>query len=182
LKPKERPTVPPNDQTPPLRPPSLAAIYAHHEAGHALVAWHFQLPMGYLFASEDDGFFRHKNPLQFIHLGPEMGPRERDLVDKVAQLLLGGEMAERLFDPGSGVDFEGGDDRLEINFMASRLYPDSQVHAMAWIADIERQAETIVREHWHALKALAETLRERQRLSGRQAMEILDGARAPSGN
>jgi hypothetical protein len=168
----------PDDYTPPSSATSLAAIYAHHEAGHALVAWHFQLPMGYLFASENDGFFRHRNPLQFVRLGPDMGPRERDLVDKVAQLLLGGEMAERQFDPGTEVDFECGEDRQEINFIASRLYPDSESDAMAWIAAIEGQAEAIVREHWRALKALAETLRERQRLSGRQALEILDGARA----
>jgi len=151
-------------------------VTAYHEAGHAVVAWNLGARLLEIVIDVADGICKHNRLINFL-LDPEiMSDFQWRRAEKYAQILLGGEMAERVFEPSSKhTDFDGDSDRRELNDLASMLFPGSESAATEWIANMETRSEQIVREQWNALETLACELIVHRRLSGDAAIGILQG-------
>lgn len=122
--------------------------FCFHEAGHAVVAWHFGARLTEIFVSDADGYCRHKELIDFL-LDPEtMQPEEWTIAGREAQILLAGEMADKLFFPleSESADYEIASDRKDTRFLAAKLYPDSPEEASAWVDDMEQETVKVVAE------------------------------------
>lgn len=151
--------------------------FCFHEAGHAAVAWHYGARLAEIFVSDADGYCRHKELIDFP-LDPEvMRPEECWATERVAQILLAGEMADKQFFPNSDLlDYESSSDRKETRFLASKLFPDSPEEASAWVEARERETVRLVAELRLAIETLAYELADAKdgKLSGEKAKRILD--------
>ncbi|MBM3347105.1 MAG: hypothetical protein FJY55_11510 [Betaproteobacteria bacterium] len=104
-----------------------------------------------------------------------MEPDEWCYVEQEAQILLAGEMADKLFslEDSKGFSYEVvGGDRADVRFLASKIF-HSAFEADEWIANMEKKADALVRKYEKAIEALASELVTRQTLPGSVATNIL---------
>lgn len=158
--------------------------FCFHEAGHAVVAWHFGSRLNEIFVSDADGYCRHKELIEFL-IDPEtMQPEEWEIAGQEAQIFLAGEMAEKLFFPAESgsADYESASDRKDTRFLASKLYPNSPEKASVWVNAMEQETAKRVAELRSAIETLAYELADAEdgKLAGQDAKRILDAAKATS--
>ena len=92
-----------------------------------------------------------------------------NLAGGIAELVGQGSMCLSGFGVHSGV-VESGSDALEVVAYLQRFPPNRLEEA---IRDLHERTESLVAEHWPAIKALADALLEREELTGDEVALVL---------
>lgn len=147
-------------------------ILAYHEAGHAVVAWSFSVPILEIRIDQKRGHVRD---------GLRWGlPQDMEFgeVAKHAQILWGGELAERMlhelydaqYDPLQSMADGPNGDHEKIEALAAYFYRESVAE---WIEEMRTAADKIVFDNWRRIEVLATALEKTGILSGCDAERII---------
>jgi len=150
--------------------------FAFHEAGHAVVAWRMGRTLREILASGEDGFSKDSGRIDFLLDPDTMETSEWNYVEEEVQILLAGEIADKLFFPEDNKhsDYEIAGDRIEARHFASKLFPRSASEASDWIDQMENKTKKVVDALRNSIEALAWELAAQQKLSGKEATEVIE--------
>lgn len=140
-------------------------VLAHHEAGHAVVAWALSEQFRDLRISTKRGSVGGPRLKSFHDMSAEGAESE-------AKVLLGGEFAEhRLLDEEWITEGRmSSEDRRTLEELAAHFH---EADPASWIAEMESLTENIVDENWARVVALADELFVRKRLDRNEAERII---------
>jgi len=175
--------------------PEFIKVLAYHEAGHAVLAWHLNVPLKKLVIEKSGGVCLNSMSVSPL-VDPEfMSERDWRQVKARALILLGGEMAELvcsemadlagddatadLFRCAYTTSCEStlpGSDREELKELVQLILGSPGYKATHWVRELECRAQEIVIEHWDRVCALADALIEKRVLSGVEAARTIRDA------
>ncbi|MDQ9168813.1 hypothetical protein Q8A64_00145 [Oxalobacteraceae bacterium R-40] len=153
---------------------SYRQIVAYHEAGHAVVAWSHSVriySMGY----------GPKNAYVRDALGwPLFEDMRLENVPKHAQILLGGEIAEKalyelcseFYDPIQSMGLGPNGDLEKLQELAEYFF---EKNAVDWIREMREETDKIVLKNWARVEALAAALDHKGTLTGIEIGLVIDG-------
>jgi hypothetical protein len=160
---------------------SALAVSAHHEAGHAVVAWREKIAIRSISIVPDEATFgrvRHQNPLSGIRLDCDGSNRARLRAEKIIRMCLAGPAAQRKYRPRSswvrGGSGDDGDFARALD-LVTRISGSAE-HAAAYYKLLEIEARSLVDLWWPQIQLLAAELLIRRKITGRDVMLILAGA------
>lgn len=139
---------------------------AYHEAGHAVAAWAYKLPVRRIsIRPEGDakGVAVHRNPLAGIRLDIDGSDRARLRAEKAILICLAGPAAQRRFSPRSFRKHHAASDIDMASELALRLSASGE-EASAYLAWLQARAGNLVSARWPIISALARLLLEHKEL------------------
>ena len=153
-------------------------ILAHHEAGHAVVAWTLGERATRLWLDGLRG--GAKDTLPSRRIDPEMMSKtDWTWVKRKSMILLGGEMAERRLNPESNA-FASIEDREETRELIKHAFGNTGTIATNWITCLEDEVMTLIMENWATVSALANALMAKGCLSDSEVEKVLAPQHAPN--
>jgi len=140
---------------------------AHHEAGHAVMAFRAGVTIDSASIVPDatsHGRVHHRNPIRGIDLDTDNSDRAYRCAVKLMRVCLAGPIAQSRFigsysDYGSGADYE-----LAVGVAVNLI--GTREAAKCLIESHLRQADMIIKRDWPLVTALARELLERTEMSG----------------
>jgi len=164
---------------------SALAATAHHEAGHAVVAWLQQMPLVRAHVVPDDrilGGVRRGNEHYDAIEGDGWIARDESANDPAerARVCVAGFLAERRFTGrgnrrGASSDFEHFDECLRLFVPEARPYWEDLRAAYRKL--FTAQTRGMIDTHWSLVEALAGALVERRDMTGDDVVSVLRHAR-----
>jgi hypothetical protein len=155
--------------------------FAHHEAGHAVVAMlqGMQVRSISVERTNDSG---GETDLQEIGMPiEELGQIVEDgrrptaceiiILEQHVRMSLAGEIAQFHFAPKSVHDFHASFDMKFLEFLNRIAGSEREVNA--WTELLRIQTELLINRHWKMIEAIATALLDRERLTGDEALEVL---------
>jgi hypothetical protein len=139
---------------------------AHHEAGHAVVAWSLGIPVVQLTITAQPGHGELARALAAI----DETRGEAAMHSAAAMFFIAGQCAQMEWDPHC---FTYG---CEADRAAARFHADS---AASDLGSFEERTSELIRANWPRVTALAGALLERNALSGAEVLRILDSFTSP---
>jgi len=142
-----------------------AALLAHHEAGHAVMASVLGCPVRRASVRATGGLAGY---VDFEHAVPpsvDVTPAHRPLVETDALVLLAGRAAECEYAPGM-TRTHAGNDRTHARALLATLEPIEEVVA-SWLAYLLVRAQAILQAHWALVYARARCSTEASSISVR---------------
>jgi hypothetical protein len=153
---------------------------AYHEAGNAVAAWRLGVPLerrGLNIIRTHGRNGPHLIARLLAGTSSWMGPIERIKVEKLAQICLAGRVAQHRYDPRSvrrsRTNGPGGDEQATLDTLLHLAGSDREIEA--WYKLLNIRVEQMISDPlvWRAVERLAEALIQREKLSGREATEII---------
>jgi hypothetical protein len=148
---------------------------AHHEAGHAVVAWDQRVGLRQISIVPDRGAAGR------VHHAPIMGrynpewdesPQVRVRGERLIRVSLAGMIAQRKFNPRSVRHYHGAGDHAKAADMILRLAEQGE-HADTYMKLLEIETRKIVDRWWELIGALATELMIRRRMTGAEANQFI---------
>jgi hypothetical protein len=158
--------------------PRSHAIFAtaHHEAGHAVVAWAERVAIGrFTIRPEGDwhGFVRHAPIMGRLDPSSERSTQVRLRGERLIRISLAGPISQQRFSPRSWRRYHGESDyRRAADMLRHLVQSDEQFTAYMRLLRVE--AERLVDLHWDLIEAFAQELVTRTTLIGSQVREFID--------
>ncbi len=155
---------------------------AHHEAGHAVAAFHVGVKTrAILLFARDGSPGRHSIRSYLAGMRPGLGssPRSQRRAEKVALLCLAGPAAQRRFNPKGAHSYPMETDRRQAIDLLSR-FAESDEELRAYRRLIEARARRMIArpEIWRSVERLAARLLEKGSMT---AAEVADAIREGAG-
>lgn len=155
--------------------PSSDEQLAHHEAGHAVVAWARSVRLQKLFIGADRG--RSIDSQGFRHIDPTfMSEGDWNYAKTKALILLAGEFAERTLHEirGTSCDvYASAGDRTKLRELLTTLIQDASPRSGYSLSELETEADRLVVLHWDSIERLAQVLMVKHEISGAEAEAII---------
>ena len=148
---------------------------AHHEAGHAVVAWDQGIAIRKLLLVPDlmaGGGLQYRNPLLGANLDEDKSDRTRLRAEKVIRVCFAGGAAQRRFYQRSKWRAGRFDDLVHAAGIAFAIAASGE-EARAHLKLREIQAGQIVEFHWAAIEAVAHGLLERRKMTGKEVRAVI---------
>lgn len=167
-------------------------VLAFHEAGHAVVSWSLMIPLKEIRIDPSGGICLHSLSI-ISSLDPVMMSNSDWIrVEIKAQILLGGEITERvaeemawlngddktaeLFRDAREIGLESTTsihDREELNELIQLCFGNFGTESVNWINKIEAKTESIITDNWEKICAVGNALINKRILSGYEATQII---------
>lgn len=161
------------------KPTKALQAIAYHEAGHAVVRWHYRLRMPkYVTIIPDEDslghIFGHKFPGKFDFGETEWSGQTQLLLERRIRSIFAGPLAQKKFHPRGFRHAHAAGDYDQIADLGLRLGGDDET-ASAHIKLLELQTRNLLNtpQIWLFIEAVAEALLEQKKLSGKQVREVI---------
>ena len=159
---------------------STQEFVAYHEAGHAVAAWQLGIALrrnGVTIVPDGvEGNLGSVSHVQFVNRNFQWRDSDRDRirVEKLAQLSLAGEIAQRRFSPRSVRRYHAKSDRMNAIDLLSPLTVDIK-ELEAWLKLLHIRTENMLSnpDAWNAVKRLAAALVQKRTIRGKEAVETI---------
>lgn len=160
------------------RPRKASAIeaVAHHEAGHAVLAWRRSVRLkGITIIPGKDSLGQCRHAKVLLGRNPELenSPCAQIRKQTNAMIALAGPIAQKLFRPRSFRRHHANSDNGTVADLALNANGSSTKAAEAWIKWLGVCTRDILRGHWPLVTALAGELVRRKTLSGDEVETFL---------
>ena len=155
--------------------PALLDV-AVHEAGHAVMAHALGVRVIKATIGGADGAWTWHRKIFRHGQRPEhdKSHANRLRAERYALIALGGDIAERRFNPGrQRADKQ---DQRQVRILLG-LFARSPAHHAKWLAALEQEAEEIIGQSWLAVEAVAAALARRGAMNGRQITDCIKSVR-----
>jgi hypothetical protein len=162
-------------------------MIAHHEAGHCVACYKLRIPFRgrpsvSIIASEDyEGYVARKNILKGRNLECDTSGWTRLKMERVVEVHLSGIEAQRLYDPSSvdyGKEYGDWDGWYDYHQAVELIgyFTSGSREAEAYLELLRIRAELLVSNDCNrkCIEAIAAALLERNSLSGREAVKIIE--------
>lgn len=153
---------------------------AHHEAGHAVAAWHLGIAVRMVMVTGDRslgylGRMVHAPISTQLAEALEAGavsPAQRQRVEGLVMMMLAGELAERRH-RGRANHLGASEDRAHARSLLTLITadPDEESAYLSWLFI---RARNLVEAHWPQITAVAAALLEQGTLTGRELRALLE--------
>jgi hypothetical protein len=159
-------------------------IAAYHEAGHAIACLANGVEIVECWITDatptPTGKVEHEYPIYLITGGRDVKeetytPEVEAAYLKEIMIALAGEAAQRRYEPSSlDGDLESslGGDRAKVQHLLACI-KGSDDAKKAMLAECKRQVDALIEERWSEVRALANELIRRQRLTGAEVAALL---------
>src|ERR1700694_2490884 len=160
------------------RPRTHLAI-AHHEAGHAIAAWHKGMRFREVAITTDPtekshGHLLHNQTPDWFQPPLRMNLRIRDRCETLALISLAGPAAEARFRGRHNWKSASSDMQQALDFLDYLSTSDREARAYARLVHI--RAKGLIDGLWYEVQAVAEALATRERLTGPEVRQIIAAA------
>jgi ATP-dependent Zn protease len=153
---------------------------AYHEAGHAVLRSHFDLPIRRVTIRcdrETAGKVEGKGALYLRGIDIEITPAKQERIFRRIMVCLAGEVAQAKFSKRSVRNWHASSDHQKAADFALRVSGDDEGAALLlrWLM---HRTKNMVEVRWPQIQKLASALLEREVLSGDEVRELIWGGDA----
>ena len=158
---------------------STQEVVAYHEAGHAVAAWRLGIALRRagitIVPDRAEGNLGSVSHVQFINRNFQWRDYDRDRIraEKLAQLSLAGEIAQRRFSPRSVRRYHGESDRRSAIDLLSPFTDIKELEAWLKLLYIRTENMFSNPDVWNAVKRLAAALMQKRTICAKETIEII---------